>query len=1451
MKKIKRIIAMVLVLIMSISVLPFNNENVKAATGYASLINIGRLGTVNIGNKSESGTWLKTMVNGKPVFCLDLGKACHTGDVYVSSTSEISSDSSSAKTVVEAKAGYWYAYKKGKANKAWVYAQCLIWSAEEGRTSESQLKDVIKQVRSNTGYYSDKSVNEIYKEIFDVDNVVTCAITKWSSSAYSRQVLMEINSTDTEEDYDYQHFHEKLRYRQRITLTKKDEDGKVLPRVKFVLEAKNVKELYSFKFNGWGDAEGDEVDEDQSRFEIEALTDSNGKITYKFDYQIQSEEFYYCKDSDLEKMSDSAKKDMKAKLDDEGYKYASDLSKSGAEKLIEKDLKKQMDDISNKYVVKELDTGNENIIATGSIAEGMTITIKSDKSWTKVDGEWPDTANGKGDYKKAYQLDVTNKYKKVKVTAVKLDEETGKVAQGDATLEGAVYGMYSDNACTKLMKQYTTDKNGQFETDYVRCGSDYYLKEITPPAGYLKNNKVYTVHEDGKEYTAEYNKAKKDYEVNDQVIKGNVDIIKIMTNGAVGITKPEANAEFQIYLASAGSYDRAKAAEKDYLKTNADGYAKSKDLPYGTYIVHQVKGADETEYVSDFYVDVKENGKTYKYILNNPSFMAYLKVVKKDAQTKKTVLKAGTTYQIFKVDENGKETIVKQSYSNGNKMETVDKFVTDESGEIITYKPFAAGLYRIREVQGPEGTYNENKFVDIKITNKSYKTAVDAEGNEYKYAECEYYNNETCGKFTIEKTGPSVKGFEEIKTTDMLFNSTDVLDNSIEGNILNNKVFTYENIFLNDVVFELYAKDDIATQDNQGTNWFDAGEKVATITTGKGAEFTKTCKGICSYTVDEATGNVTLNLPLGKYELKEVNTLYGFVLPEVNSWDLEFKWNNQTEKYVYDISGNTEEGILKVKNELAQTDISIVKKDSKSEKAVPGTRFGFYSKDNIYDRNGNVIVAAGEKIATVITDENGVATVPFSVPLMSEGYVKENIAGDTPTVGNDTTTEEPTTSGAAVEEQTETVTDETTTEAGEDVSESVDDVNAGLNSGDYYFLEESISDSYFLEEEPVFVHVKYKDQDTKIIRAEAVMENTQTEVEIDKKIIASSIELPNCHLVVTDKDNNEIISWISGNADSVVITEKAEELGYKNLSESIDENGNIIVKGLLHDMEYTLSERKPADGYVTASDIKFRLDKKVSDEGVVTTEVFVADENGNYVDSNSNKVVMYDDTTKVEFSKTDITGEKEVPGCELEVTDKETGKVMDQWTSTKHKHVIEGKYAVGKTYVMTEKRPADGFVTADSVEFTVSDTGKVQGVSMKDETTKIEFSKIASDTKKLLPGAKYKVLDSKGKKVYEFTTSDKVVMLYGILKVGETYTFVEEQVPEHYKKAKDVKITVKDTGKVQKVKAVDERIPEVPDTPQTGAGRYGILFALLAMLGMFTTYACIRINHGKKREDEE
>ena len=319
-----------------------------------------------------------------------------------------------------------------------------------------------------------------------------------------------------------------------------------------------------------------------------------------------------------------------------------------------------------------------------------------------------------------------------------------------------MYGVYSDAACTKLLKSYTTDKNYQFETDYMRCGKTYYLKEITPPKGYLKNDKIYDIIADGANFTAEYNSVEK--QVSEKPIKGDVAIIKGMGNGTAGIVSFEKSAQFQIYLASAGSYDKAKATERDILTTDLNGYAKSKQLPYGTYVVHQTVGADNTEKCSDFYVNVTENGKTYQYLLNNPEFTAYLKIVKKDSNTHQTVLKKGTTYQIYKIDEDGNETLVTQKYSNGNKMVVGDRFVTDETGEIITYEKLKAGTYKVYEIEGPEG-YKVNKSpVIVEINSNSYRTMKDELGNEYLYAECEYYNDVTYGKFTLDKTGPELCG---------------------------------------------------------------------------------------------------------------------------------------------------------------------------------------------------------------------------------------------------------------------------------------------------------------------------------------------------------------------------------------------------------------------------------------------------------------------------------------------------------------------------------------------------------------------------------------------------------------------------------------------------------------------------------------------------------------------
>ena len=1402
---------------------------VSATSGVASLESLGKLGTVNIGSKSESGTWLQTQVDSKPVFCMDLGKACHTGYTYKSESKTISSDDANTKNKLEAKIGYWYDQVKKGSNKAWVYAQCLIWSVEEGYTSESNLKSVINQVKKNTGYYKDDT---LYSDIFEVGKKVECDIYIWKYSGSTDdsevQKLLQIKSTN--EEYKYLATSGKRYYRQRITLEKVDEDGTTLPKVTFRFTAKNIKELYSYQYNGWGDSVKEDADEDATKFSQDVMTDSNGKIVFRFTYILNSKKYYYVSDDELSKMSSSDKKQVKDLLDDKGYNYASDLSKAGAEKLKEADLDDQMDDISNKYVIEEVNSGNDNILTSFVVDKGnnkitdatnnkVTVTLTKADSWTRnSDGKWPETAEESySNYKLSYKPVLKDKYKKVKLTAVKIDEETGKVAQGDATLEGAVYGVYSDVACTKLIKSYTTDKNYQFETDYMRCGKTYYLKEITPPRGYLKNDRIYDIVADGAKFTAEYNSVEK--QVSEKPVKGDVAIIKGMGNGTAGIVPFEKSAQFQIYLAGAGSYEKAKATERDILTTDLNGYAKSKQLPYGTYVVHQTVGADNTEKCPDFYVNVTENGKTYQYLLNNSEFTAYLKIVKKDSKTHQTVLKKGTTYQIYKVDKEGNETLVTQTYSNGNAIEVVDRFVTDETGEIITYEKLKAGTYKVYEIEGPEGYRVNRQPVIVEINSNSYKTMVDKLGKEYLYAECEYYNDVTYGKFTINKSGPELcKKDDEGKSADK--NADDIANAGLENkngsedettgndsNKANDTVvnpFNYKDTLLNGVIFELTAKEDIMSQDNQGTVLFKKDSVVVKITTGEKAEFTNDCDGICGYVLND-DGTMTLNVPLGEYTLKEVKTKYGYVLPEQSSWDLSFKWNNKDDEYVFDISENSKDGKIDIYNDMVKTDITLEKQDSKTNEPIGNAKFGFYSKDNIYNKNGNVIVAAGEKIATVTTDKEGKAKIPFDVPVMDEGYGK---------------------------------------------------MEGNLNSGDYYFLEESVSKSYYINREKHHVHLEYKDQETAVVSAKAVVKEDQTETVISKRMIASSVEIKDCHLKISDENGNEIVSWITGDISSVKLNEKIDEMGYDNVHVEKGDGYAVKIYGLLHDREYTLTETKPADGFVSANDIIFKLVE--SDDANAKTKVLI--KNGDSFNENiDNQVIMYDDTTKIEFSKTDITNGKELPGCHMQVTDKDTGKVMDEWVSSEQSHVIEGKYAVGKTYVLTETKARDGYATATNIEFTVADDGKVQKVNMADDTIKVEFNKIASDTKKQLGGAKYKVYDSKGKKVYEFTTGKKAEFIEGMFKAGETYIFKEVDAPEHYKVAKDKKIRIKDTGKVQKLTVTDERIPVVPDTPQTGingrtAGMAVSLISLLLALGCF---ACVRAkdkskyNFKQEKDDEE
>lgn len=274
---------------------------------------------------------------------------------------------------------------------------------------------------------------------------------------------------------------------------------------------------------------------------------------------------------------------------------------------------------------------------------------------------------------KTATVSFSNVLKKWNLTVTKTDAET-KSAQGDATLAGAVYGIYNNG---KLVDKYTTDKNGGFTTSNYVCGDKWTLKEIEPSEGYLLDETEYHIGAEAKKYTLENNSVS--IGVTEDILKGKIAIIKHTDDGSTKIETPEKGAEFQVYLKSSGSYAKAKESERDNLVCDEYGFAETKELPYGTYTVHQTKGWNGTEFIADFDVFVNEDGKTYKYLINNSSLESYVKIVKVDSETGKQIPYAGTGFQIY--DPDGKLVTMKYTYPN---VTEIDTFYTNSDGYLIT-----------------------------------------------------------------------------------------------------------------------------------------------------------------------------------------------------------------------------------------------------------------------------------------------------------------------------------------------------------------------------------------------------------------------------------------------------------------------------------------------------------------------------------------------------------------------------------------------------------------------------------------------------------------------------------------------------------------------------------------------------------------------------------------------
>ena len=533
------------------------------------------------------------------------------------------------------------------------------------------------------------------------------------------------------------------------------------------------------------------------------------------------------------------------------------------------------------------------------------------------------------EWEKVTSRTFVNVLKKFNVTVTKSDVETG-TEQGDASLAGAVYGIYKGE---ELIDTYATDNNGQFTTEYYVCGDDWTIREISPSEGYLLDPTIHKVGAEPELYTVEYNSTAND--VNEQVIKGNIAIIKHTDDGETQIETPEVGATFEVYLKSAGSFENAKETERDVLTCDENGFAQTKDMPYGIYTVHQTSGWDGRELMKDFDVFISADGQTYRFLINNANFESYIKIVKKDAETGNTIPYAGAGFQLY--DPNGNLITMTFTYPE---VTTIDTFYTTADGYLITPQTLEYGKgYSLVEVQAPYGYVldSEPVYFDVEQSDSTEESGITV-------IEVVRSNLAQKGTITVSKSG-------------------EVFSSVSENNGLYQPIFAVSG--LEGAVYEITAAEDIYTLD--GTLRASKGEVVDTVTTG--ADGTAKSK----------------ELYLGKYEVKEITAPFGMVLnDEIHSVELVYAGQNMavTETATNFYNERQRVGIDLTKSLEVDKNYGI---DNNGE--IFDVTFGLYAEKDIVAADGTVIPADG-LIEIISFDENGYGKAATDLPFGSY-YVKE------------------------------------------------------------------------------------------------------------------------------------------------------------------------------------------------------------------------------------------------------------------------------------------------------------------------------------------------------------------------------------------------------------------------------------------------------------------------------
>lgn len=1145
---------------------------------------------------------------------------------------------------------------------------------------------------------------------------------------------------------------------------------------------------------------------------------------------------------------------------------------------------------------------------------------------------------------------------------------------GDTRLEGAEYTVkyYDilsdiDPAIAGNEAKYTwifrTNERGYIflADNYLVTGSDGLVKDISgmytlplgtitlqetkAPEGYLLNDTVYvaqTVLDSGNNTVRTTNLPTDDNAAQETPYEGTISIQKFLGGSTVKTSEPDA--EFEIYLTSAGSYDAAPEESRQTITTDANGYAITKRLPYGTYTVHQTKGNNKYYFVDDMEITISENNANYHKILEDSPIEFYIKMVKKDADTGNTVNVAGTTFELY--DDNGSKISFNIMTSSG--MQTIDSFTTDENGCVYTAEKLLKGNYTLVETKAPDGYVLDSTPVQFTVSEDTYTADGEAE-----FILVEKSDKAVTGQLTVTKVG-------------------EVLDEYKGGLYVNpdEKGFTYREGSLSGAKFEVYAAEDIYTADNQKdtagnrNKHYSKGELVTTLVTGTDGKATAT------------------NLPLGKYKVVEVEAPDGFVLnPDEQVVTLV---------YVDDKTPVVNEA-LTFSNDRQKVELSVSKLDSETRKPVAGAEFGLYAAKDIVNADGKVIVSKDTLLEKSVSDSNGLIQFVKDYPLGSyyakeikapagyasndevidftAAYQGQNVKSvklsaeflNSPTHFEFTKTD--ITNGSELTGATLTVLDKNgnvvdtwtsdareahvikrlvvgetytlreeyapygylkatdiqftvkdtgevqhvnmkdevargsivVTKDGEIVSDatirkeywnnfvfnflkrnlsgvtfdvyakedilSVDGLNTvyykagdkistivtdeqgiaridNLPCGKYYLIETKTIDGFILDNTPIEADISYIDQNTNVVYAGMNVTNERQKVQISviktdsetKKVLEGAVFGLFTKEDIVNADGKVIV-----NADTQI--EKAVTV----------KDGKVTFTSDLPLGQYYVKELEAPAGYVK-SDKVIDVDATYKEDNVKVIELEAAFENI---------------PIKVEFSKTDITGEKELPGAKLSVIDSE-GKIVESWISEAGKsHVIE-RLPVGK-YTLREESAPYGYKVAVDVTFEIAETSEIQKVIMKDEQAvgRIIINKTDSVTGSPIEGVVFEIRDKDGK-VLDTLTTDKngyaeskllPICTYnkdGSYKEDIHYTVIETKAANGYildETSYDVVLKYSDNAPVCIKETVKLTNTPKPDIPKTGDTGNVYRYALLALISLAVMVSLVMAKKSRNQKN--